>query len=180
MQIFANNRNVSLRRQLQALAERLALGIRTQDIADTAVTTAKLQDAAVTEAKLDPAIVASLGPGELSIEFTAGAEATDTRRIGMQVVDAAGNPVAGRRAVQWWISSAGEFAVVAAPSAATVAPVTGVILTDDSSRLQYSMMTDAAGLLEVDITVAGTASRWIHAAVSGGEASSSGEVKWVA
>ncbi len=129
------------------------------------------------QAGLSPAVAAVLTGRAIGASISAGAESGDTRRVTVQLTDAAGANLASRAAMRVWIS-ASEFG---SPSSTghTVAVATGTSLTTVLSNADYRLLTDAAGVIELDITAAGAPSRYVMVEV-GGHVVSSGELTWSA
>ena len=126
---------------------------------------------------LTPAAASGLTERAVGASVSAGAESGDTRRVTVQLTDAAGADLAGRAAMRVWISHS-DFG---APSSTghTVALITGTSLTTILSNADYRLLTDAAGVIELDITATGAGSRYVMAEM-GGRVVSSGELTWSA
>ena len=112
-----------------------------------------------------------------NLNVTAGAESADKRTITIQARDAGDNDLAERVAVRVWISTSDY----GAPSAAgnTVAIETGAQLGQIVANADYDVISDAAGTVEIGITISGAASRFVLAEIDG-RIYSSGEVTWAA
>ena len=104
------------------------------------------------------------------LTIAAGAESADKRTVTIQ---------AGpwRQKVRLWIATSDY----GAPSAAgnTVSVVTGTTLETVLANADYEVISDAAGTVEVDVTISGAASRYVLAEVDG-RIYSSGEITWAA
>ena len=123
-----------------------------------------------------------LGPAERqdlmpNLYITAAAESGDDRQITFQARDAGNNNLAQRVLVRLWIATSDY----GAPSAAgnTVALDTGTIIETVTANAYYLIESDAAGKVQVTVTVAGAASRYILAEIDG-RVYSSGQVDWTA
>lgn len=106
--------------------------------------------------------------------FTAGAQATLTREITVQLVDRLGNPVRGRWRVLIWIAATEN----GDPSATgnTVSFTTGVAVAHTANAL-YEVMTDASGKAVFDLTLSGAGTRHVYT-VTHGAAAGSGSLTW--
>lgn len=111
------------------------------------------------------------------LAMSVGDEVGDTRTITVQVRDAGGDDLPGRFRVRLWIAPT-EFA---APDASgnAVAVSTGAQLRELTADADCELITDADGAAAVDLTVAGAASRYVHAETDG-RIHSSGEVTFTA
>lgn len=96
--------------------------------------------------------------------WTASAEASDIRRLSGQIVDRHQRPEGGRWVVDLWLADAEG----GAPSAAVdVAVVTGTLLHTFTADGHLRLLSDAAGLVEIDVEITGAGSRVIHSVVLG-------------
>ena len=111
------------------------------------------------------------------LNVTFGAEAGDEIVITAQVRDAADNNLAERMAIRVWVATT-DFG---APDATdnTVAIDTGTILQTVTANAFYDLISDAAGKVEVGVTVAGAATRYVMAEIDG-RIYSSGVITWAA
>lgn len=102
---------------------------------------------------------------------TAGAEAANVRLITV-------TGLVARQLVRVWLATA-DFG---APSATdnTVAVVTGTQIRELTANADYEIMSDANGVASINVTIAGAASRYAIAVVSGHPPVSSGEITWAA
>ena len=123
---------------------------------------------------IDPASRQDLMP---NLNITAGAEAADKRTITIQARDAGNNDLAERVLVRVWIDDADYGTPDAAGN--TVAVETGTQIEAITADAYYMILSDATGLVEIGVTVAGAASRYIMAEIDG-RVYSSGEVTWAA
>lgn len=104
------------------------------------------------------------------LTITAGAESADKRTVTIQ-----GGP--WRQAVRVWISESDYGAPSATGNTVTIAA--GTTLRTITANADYEVISDAAGKVDVDITISGAASRYVMAEVDG-RIYSSGEVTWAA
>jgi len=111
------------------------------------------------------------------LNVTFGAETADEIVVTAQARDAVDNNLAQRMAVRVWVATS-EYG---APSATgnTVAIDTGTILQTITANAFYDLISDATGKVEVGITVAGAATRYVMAELDG-RIYSSGEITWAA
>jgi len=104
------------------------------------------------------------------LAIAAGAESADKRTVTIQ-----SGP--WRQKVRFWIATSDYGAPGAAGN--TVSIATGTTLQTLVAHADYEVISDAAGTVEVDITVSGAASRYLLAEVDG-RIYSSGEITWAA
>ncbi len=135
--------------------------------------TAGLEDASATAAKLTAPIQDLLA----SLSITAGDESGDKRTITVQAKDAGGADLAERLLVRVWVATSDYGAPDATDN--SVAVETGTTYETEIANAAYSIISDAAGKVEVGVTISGAASRYICAEIDG-RAYSSGEVTWAA
>lgn len=100
------------------------------------------------------------GPLEAQVSF--GAEVANVVRCTIQVTDRRRRPIIGPAVVHFWIS---DLASGVPGGAQTVAFVTGTLLDTFDPNVRFNVLTDDTGLIEIDITVAGSGSRDVYAAV---------------
>ena len=105
------------------------------------------------------------------ISITAAAEdGADERVVSIQMA-------AGRHLVRIWIAAT-EYAVPDA-TGNTVAVDTGTAYETKTAHADYNIITSAAGLAQLGITVAGAATSYVHAEIEG-RIYSSGALTWAA
>ncbi len=111
------------------------------------------------------------------LNVTFGAEAGDEIVVTVQARDATDTNLAEVMAVRVWVATS-DFG---APDATgnTVAIDTGTILQTITADAFYELITDAAGKVEVGITISGAATRYVMAEIDG-RIYSSGEITWAA
>jgi len=127
-------------------------------------------------------VLAGLAPADLQdglpdLTLTAAAESGDDRQITVQARDAGGNNLAERVLVRVWIAT-GDYG---APSAAgnTVAIDTGTQVQQITAHAHYLVASDAAGKVQITLTVSGDATRYVLAEIDG-RVYSSGAVAFTA
>lgn len=99
-------------------------------------------------------------------KVSAGVEATNVRRITIQVVDRLKRDAGGRWVITVWLAATSG----GAPSATgnTVAAVSGTtILSTITANAAYRLITDANGQAQIDVTISGAASRYVGSIVEG-------------
>ncbi len=111
-------------------------------------------------------------------KVSAGAEATNVRRITLQVIDRANRDAVGRWVVLVWLTptSGGD------PSATgnTVAAVAGTtVLQEITADAAYRLITDENGQAQIDVTVSGAATRYVETIVEG-QVRESAAITWAA
>lgn len=93
-------------------------------------------------------------------EFTFGDEDNDVRKVTVQLVDANGQNVVGRHHVQGYISGDAEGDNLAtAPT--TVAISEHGLMIEEISNSRFTLVTNAAGVVDFNITKAGAANYYI-------------------
>ena len=112
-----------------------------------------------------------------NLNITAAAEAADERVITIQARDGADNSLAQRVMIRVWVATTDYGAPSATDNA--VAIDTGTILQTITAHAYYELISDAAGKVEVGVTISGAASRYVLAEIDG-RIYSSGEVTWAA
>ena len=100
-----------------------------------------------------------------NLEVTFGAEGSHVRAICLQARDAGNNNLAARVKARFWIATA-DFG---APSATdnTVAITTGAQLQEIVADADYEVISDATGKIVFNLTVSGTANRYVLAELDG-------------
>lgn len=95
---------------------------------------------------------------------TAGAEVANVRRFTLQVESRRGRARSGRFVVAVWMSTTDG----GGPSGAqTVATVAGTVLVTITANQSWLFMTDASGKIQLDVMIAGAATRYLGYAVLG-------------
>ena len=119
------------------------------------------------QALLSPEAVTAAGLQDSipNLNVTAGAEVAHVRAITIQARDAGNNSLAERMKVRLWIATS-DFG---APSATdnTVALTTGTQLQQIVANADYEAISDAAGKVVFNLTVAGTVNRYVLAEIDG-------------
>jgi hypothetical protein len=104
-----------------------------------------------------------------SVEFTVGAEATDVINVALQVVDAQGMALALQLALLAWLSdTAGAALTATAPSAGTAIGTDGTIIVEHTAETLMELLTDADGVLDLDIGEAGADTWYLNVRLPGG------------
>lgn len=130
-------------------------------IKDLGVSTAKLAAQGVTVAKLENTLQDALPKCTISV----GAEASNVIQVSIQFKDVADNNLADRMGAFVWLSGSQHGAEVGtAPSGGWSAGVGTLISTAVAGKSAY-FLSDATGLLRIDLTEAGAASFYVHVIV---------------
>jgi len=134
-----------------------------------------VNDGDVTDAKLSATLQDAIPQLDISASAE-GATSADTIDVTLQVQDASGTSLAKQHLLRVWIDDA-EFG---APDATgnTVTVSTGTTMQTLTSDADYELLTDATGVVQIDIAVSGSASRYVMAELDG-VVYSSGELVWV-
>jgi hypothetical protein len=112
-----------------------------------------------------------------SVELTVGGEAADVINVALQVVDAEGVALAQQLALFAWLSdTAGAAATAAAPSAGTAIGTDGVIIVEHTAEIIFELLTDADGVLDLDIEEAGVDTWYLNVRLPGGSVVSSAAI----
>lgn len=127
--------------------------------------TVRIKDAGVTAAKLASAVSQAIATQSVAAD-TEGATAADTFRVTIQVRDAAGNALAGRFLVEWWISDS-QFGAGLTAQAPTTVHNSGAALTTITANKHARAITDANGKIELDVTLAGNVTVYVQSALLG-------------
>lgn len=97
---------------------------------------------------------------------TAGDEALNVRRLTIQVIDRLGREAAGRWVVLVYISATSGGDPSATGNTVSVVAGTGTLETV-TSNAAYRLITDADGQAQIDLTVSGSATRYVSTIVEG-------------
>jgi len=108
------------------------------------------------------------------VAVTVGDEDANVVRITVQVKDAGDDNLEERMVVRVWNASS-EWGVV--ESVGSWAFTTGVVIDTGASNCCLTLVSDAAGLIEIDVTEAGDYVGYIHAEI-GGKAVSGGQISF--
>lgn len=98
------------------------------------------------------------------VRISAAAESTNVRRVTIQLVNRAREPVAARVPLTVLIASTQSGTPT---NAQTVSVVSGTLYATYTTNAALLILTDSDGKIELDVTVAGAATRWITAVVPG-------------
>lgn len=94
----------------------------------------------------------------------AGAEVANVRRFTLQVQSRRGRARSGRFVVLVWVTTADGGGPGGAQTVATVA---GTVLVTITANQAWQMLTDSSGKIQLDVTIAGAATRYLGYAVLG-------------
>lgn len=119
---------------------------------------------------------AALQDGIPTATITAGTETANKRVISVQVKDAAGNNLAQKRLVRIWFASS-DFGASSATSNTIGSVTAGTLQRTIEANAEIMVITDATGLASVELTVAGTTTRYAMAAL-GERIDSSGAIAY--
>lgn len=104
-----------------------------------------------------------------SVELTVGAEATNVINVALQVVDGEGMALALQLALFAWLSdTAGAALTATAPSVGTSIGTDGVIIVEHTAETLFELLTDADGVLDLDIEEAGVDTWYLNVRLPGG------------
>lgn len=122
------------------------------------------------------AILAALGL-DWTVEITVGAEAADVINVALQIQDAEGDDLAEQKSFLAWLSDTAGAAVTAtAPSAGTAIGTDGVIIVEHTAETLFELLTDTAGVLDLDIGEAGADTWYLNIRLADGSIVSSGAI----
>ncbi len=93
-------------------------------------------------------------------KISAGVEASDVRRVTVQLRDRIQRNRTGRQRVLVWVSTTAQGDPAGTQ---TVTVVDGYTLATIASNQAYELLTDAAGKVTLDIEVTGAGTRYVHA-----------------
>lgn len=100
--------------------------------------------------------------------FTVGAEASNVINIAVQLKDAAGVALAAKHRVYAWLSDTAGAALSGTPPSGTVVIGTnGVLVSSPTAKTELSIITDASGRFDLNITEAGVKSYFLNVEYAG-------------
>lgn len=103
-----------------------------------------------------------------TLTITASAESSHTRTITIQAKDVAGNNLAERCAINYWVSTTAYGAPTATGTDTFSAPSAGGILRVHAAKADYVVQTDATGKYVFDLTHSDAgSSRYVMAEIDG-------------
>ncbi len=117
----------------------------------------------------------ALGDPIFGVKISAADEAANARRFSFQVCNRQRYDIKGRYVVRVWFSST-EYG--GPTSGLTLAIATGTLSQTITANQYLEVITSSAGLIEIDATIVGAATRYAHAVVVG-EIEASAAVAWV-
>jgi hypothetical protein len=134
----------------------------------------QVKAAGVTPTMLADSIAESIALVDITIGDE-GVPGANNRVIGVQLLDARGDALAARGLVRVWLATS-DFG---APSASghSVSLTVGAVINTELADGAYVIATDSSGAVELVVTAAGDATRYIMAS-TGGRVASSGAVVW--
>ncbi len=112
-----------------------------------------------------------------SVEITVGVEVPNVINVALQVVDGEGVALALQLALFAWLSdTAGAAATAAAPDAGVAIGTDGVIIVEHTAEIIFELLTDAAGVLDLDIEESGVDTWFLNVRLPGGAVVSSAAI----
>ena len=115
-----------------------------------------------------------------SIEFTVAAQAANVINVALQVLDGDGQPWAQQLSFLAWLSdTAGAALTGTTPSVGTSIGTDGVIIVEHTAETLLELLTDAAGVLDLDIEEAGADTWFLNVRLPGGQIQSSATITFV-
>lgn len=112
-----------------------------------------------------------------SVELTVGIEAANVINVALQVVDGEGMPLAQQLAFLAWLSdTAGAALTATAPSVGTSIGTDGVIIVEHTAETLLELLTDADGVLDLDIEEALVDTWYLNIRLPGGAIVSSAAI----
>ena len=122
------------------------------------------------------AILAALGL-DWTVEITVGAEVPNVINVALQVQDAEGNDLAEQKSFLAWLSdTAGAALTGTAPSVGTSIGTDGVIIVEHTAETLFELLTDAVGVLDLDIEEAGVDTWYLNIRLADGSIVTSGAI----
>ena len=122
------------------------------------------------------AILAALGL-DWTVEITVGAEVPDVINVAGQIQDAEGNDLAEQKSFFAWLSdTALAVPTSSAPSAGVAIGTDGLILIEHTANVVYEILTDAAGVFDLDIEEAGVDTWYLNIRLANGAIVSSAAI----
>jgi hypothetical protein len=84
--------------------------------------------------------------------FTVGAEAGNVRNVSVQLKDAGGTNLAAKHLVHAWLSDTdGGTLAATAPDGAVAIGTNGVIVKENTTKKEWTIITSAAGVFDLNI-----------------------------
>lgn len=139
--------------------------VETLNLKTGSVTADRIADLNVTTQKLAAALAAVI---QGTPAFTVGAEAANIIRVSVQLKDVSGANLAVPYIVRAWLSDTSGGPVTATtPSGGTVVGTAGVIVDSHQADKHLIIASDASGLLNLDITEAGSQTWYLNIEYAG-------------
>lgn len=108
------------------------------------------------------------------VEITVAAEGGDVINVSVQVKDGSNVDLAQQLSFFAWLSdTAGAAATATAPSAGVAVGTDGVIIVEHTAEIVFELLTDADGLIDLDIGEAGVDTWFLNVRLAGGTVVSS-------
>lgn len=122
------------------------------------------------------AILAALGL-DWTVEITVAVQAANVINVALQVQDAEGNDLAEQKSFFAWLSdTAGAALTAATPSVGTSIGTDGVIIVEHTAEILLELLTDAVGVLDLDIEEAGVDTWYLNIRLANGAIVSSAAI----
>ena len=114
------------------------------------------------------AILAALGL-DWTVEMIVGTQGGDIINVALQVQDAEGNDLAEQKSFFAWLSdTAGAALTGTAPSVGTSIGSDGVIIVEHTAETLLELLTDADGVLDLNIEEAGADTWYLNIRLANG------------
>ncbi|KKN55289.1 hypothetical protein LCGC14_0583800 [marine sediment metagenome] len=137
--------------------------VTTSKILNLAVNSLKLGNAQVSGIKLDATLSSRIRRTDTLTSDTEGDTAADVIRFTANILGANGANINSPTLIHAWVSDTERGAAVAIGTLA--AGTKGTLIVDMLANAAAVFVTDAAGDLEIDVTVAGAATKWLNVSV---------------
>jgi hypothetical protein len=112
-----------------------------------------------------------------TVSIVVGAEAADVINVALQVEDAEGNALAEQKSFLAWLSDTAVAALTGtAPSAGTAIGTDGIIIVEHTAETLFELLTDSAGVLDLDIGEAGIDTWFLNIRLADGSIVSSATI----
>lgn len=112
-----------------------------------------------------------------SVSFVVATQVANVINVALQVLDGDGQPWAQALSFLAWLSdTAGAALTASAPSVGTSIGTDGTIIVEHTAQTLLELLTDAAGVLDLDIEEAGVDTWFLNVRLPGGQVVSSAEI----
>ncbi len=112
-----------------------------------------------------------------SVEFVVGVEVPNVINVALQVVDGQGVALAQQLAFMAWLSdTAGAAVTASAPSVGTSVGTDGTIIAAHTAETFFELLTDVAGVIDLDIEEAAVDTWFLNVRLPGGAIVSSAAI----